>query len=283
MKHWLPVDLYVGGSEHAVGHLLYSRFYNNYLFDKGLVPVAEPFKKLVHQGMILGENNEKMSKSRGNVVNPDDVVKQYGADTLRTYEMFMGALQDSKPWNTKNIEGSKRFLDRIWRLYNDENKIQNKENTNLDEIYHATVKKVTEDFESLAFNTAISQMMIFINAVYKEDVFPLKYAENFIKLLNPVAPFITEEIWTGVLGHKETIANEKWPVYDEKFLIKNSIEIAAQVNSKIITRLNIQTSWDNKKVLDEVKKHPKIAELIKGKTIVKEIVVPNRIVNLICK
>ena len=283
MKHWLPVDLYVGGPEHAVGHLLYSRFYNNYLYDKGYVPVAEPFKKLVHQGMILGENNEKMSKSRGNVINPDDVVKSYGADALRTYEMFMGALEDSKPWNTKNIEGVKRFLDRVWRLYNDENKIKDEENPNLDSIYHATAKKVTEDYETLGFNTAISQMMMFINAVYKEEVFPRKYAENFIKLLNPVAPFITEEIWNTVFGHDETIANEKWPTYDEKYLVKDSVEIVVQVNSKIVTRMSIDTSWDNAKLLEEVKKESKVKNNIQDKNIVKEIVVPGRLVNIICK
>ena len=283
MKHWMPVDLYIGGSEHAVGHLLYSRFYNNYLYDKGLVPVAEPFKKLVHQGMILGENNEKMSKSRGNVVNPDDVVKKFGADTLRLYEMFMGALQDSKPWNTKNIEGAKRFLDRVWRLYNDEGKIQDKTNSNLDRIYHETVKKVTNDYEGLNFNTAISQMMIFINAVYKEEIFPRDYAENFIKLLNPVAPFITEEIWTTVLGHKDTITYEKWPSFEEKYLVKDSVEMAIQVNSKIITRMDIETNWDNARILEEVKKNDKILTLIKDKQVLKEIVVPGRIVNIICK
>ena len=283
MKHWLPVDLYVGGPEHAVGHLLYSRFYNNYLHDKGYVPYAEPFKKLIHQGMILGENNEKMSKSRGNVVNPDDIVKAYGADALRTYEMFMGALEDSKPWNTKNIEGVKRFLDRVWRLYNDENKIKDQKNPNLDEIYHATVKKVTEDYENLGFNTAISQMMIFVNAVYKEDVLPKEYAENFIKLLNPVAPFITEEIWNKVFGHKDSIANEKWPTYDEKYLQKKTVEIVVQVNSKIVSRMNIDTAWDNTKILEEVKKDSKVFEAISGKTIVKEIVVPNRLVNIICR
>lgn len=283
MKHWMPVDLYIGGAEHAVGHLLYSRFYNNYLFDKGLVPYAEPVKKLVHQGMILGENNEKMSKSRGNVINPDDIVAEFGADTLRLYEMFMGALQDAKPWNTKNIDGSKRFLDRVWRLYNDENKIQDKPNANLDRVYHETVKKVTTDYETLNFNTAISQMMIFINAVYKEDVFPREYSENFIKLLNPVAPFITEEIWSTVLGHKESIAYAKWPTYDEKYLARDSVEMAIQVNSKIITRMDIGTTWDNAKVLEEVKKNDKISEMLAGKQIVKEIVVPGRIVNIICK
>ena len=283
MKHWMPVDLYIGGAEHAVGHLLYSRFYNNYLYDKGLVPYAEPVKKLVHQGMILGENNEKMSKSRGNVINPDDIVAEFGADTLRLYEMFMGALQDAKPWNTKNIDGSKRFLDRVWRLYNDEQKIQDKLNPNLDRVYHETVKKVTADYETLNFNTAISQMMIFINAVYKEDIFPREYAENFIKLLNPVAPFITEEIWSTVLGHKESIAYAKWPTYDEKYLVKDSVEMAIQVNSKIIIRMNIGTTWDNAKVLEEVKKNDKISEMLAGKQIVKEIVVPGRIVNIICK
>jgi len=282
MKHWMPVDLYVGGPEHAVGHLLYSRFYNNYLFDKGYVPVKEPFKKLVHQGMILGENNEKMSKSRGNVINPDDVVREYGADALRTYEMFMGALQDTKPWNTKNIEGVKRFLDRVWRLYIDENKICDEENQNLVMVYNETVKKVTEDFETLGFNTAISQMMIFINAVYKEEKFPKYMAEGFIKMLNPIAPFITEEIWEK-LGHNNTIANESWPKYDEKALVKATIEIAIQVNSKIINRLDIDTTLDNEKLLEFVKSDAKIAEAIKGKQIVKEIVVPGRIINIICK
>ena len=283
MKHWLPVDLYLGGSEHAVGHLLYSRFYNNYLYDKGYVPVKEPFQKLVHQGMILGENNEKMSKSRGNVINPDDVVNKYGADTLRLYEMFMGALQDAKPWDPKNIDGAKRFLDRVWRLYNDENKIADKENPNLDVVYNETVKKVTSDYDDLAFNTAISQMMIFINAVYKEDVFPKKYAESFVKLLNPIAPFITEEIWQTVLGHDNTISYEPWPTYDERYLVKSTVEIAVQVNSKIIDRMNIETAWDNNKILSEVKNNIKVKDAIMGKEIVKEIVVPNRIVNLICK
>ena len=283
MKRWLPVDLYVGGPEHAVGHLLYSRFYNNYLFDKGLVPVKEPFKKLVHQGMILGENNEKMSKSRGNVINPDDIVKEYGADALRTYEMFMGALQDSKPWNTKNIEGVKRFLDRVWRLYNDENKITDQPNKNLERIYHETVKKVTDDYESLNFNTAISQMMIFINAVYKEEVFPKNYAENFIKLLNPVAPFITEEIWQTVFKNHESIANTSWPNYDESKLVKDLVEIAVQVNSKIVDRINIETSLSQQDVIKKVKDSVKVASLIKDKQVVKEIVVPNRLVNIICR
>ena len=210
LEHWLPVDLYVGGSEHAVGHLLYSRMWNNYLYDKGIVPIKEPFKKLVHQGMILGENGIKMGKRYPEYsVNPNDIVKNYGADTLRLYEMFMGPLEADKPWSNTGVEGANRFLDRVWRLYVEENKSEG-ENTNLDKVYNQTVKKVTEDYENLSFNTAISQMMIFVNAVYKENVFPRKYKEGFIKLLNPVAPHISEEIWS-LLGHDSTISYEPWP------------------------------------------------------------------------
>ena len=195
LEYWMPVDLYMGGPEHAVGHLLYSRFWNNYLYNKGLVPVKEPFAKLRHQGMILGTNGEKMSKSKGNVINPDDMVKQYGADSLRIYEMFMGPIDAAKPWDINGIDGSKKFLDRVWRLYMESGKLQDKENKNLERIYNYTVKKVTNDYETMGFNTAISQMMIFVNTVYKEDVFPVSYAEGFLKLLNPVAPHITEELW----------------------------------------------------------------------------------------
>ncbi|MDE7454101.1 MAG: leucine--tRNA ligase, partial [Clostridia bacterium] len=210
LKHWLPVDFYMGGKEHLVGHLLYSRFWNNFLFDKGLVPYKEPFKKLFHQGMILGEDGNKMSKSMGNVINPNDIVAEYGADVLRMYEMFMGPVADTKPWNTSNIEGVKKFVDRIHRLYFELNAISDTPNPNLEKIYNQTVKKVTEDYEAMKVNTAISQMMIFVNAVYKEisdgGSFSKSYAEGLIKLLNPVIPFITEEIWTTVLGHKGTIA-----------------------------------------------------------------------------
>ena len=190
LKHWMPVDLYVGGPEHAVGHLLYSRFWNEYLFDKGLSPVKEPFAKLRHQGMILGTNGEKMSKSKGNVINPDDMVKEYGADSLRIYEMFMGPIDAAKPWDPNGIDGSKKFLEKVWRLYVESNKIQNSENKNLEREYHYTVKKVTNDYETMNFNTAISQMMIFINAVNKEDIFPTEYAEGFLKLLNPIDFYI---------------------------------------------------------------------------------------------
>lgn len=280
IQHWLPVDLYVGGPEHAVGHLLYSRFFNNYLYDKGIVSVREPFKKLVHQGMILGENNEKMSKSRGNVINPNDVVAKYGADTLRLYEMFMGALQDSKPWNTKNIEGSKRFLDRVWRLYTSENKIANRDNSNLDKIYNETVKKVSEDYESLDFNTAISQMMIFINTAYKEDVFPQKYAEGFLKLLNPIAPFITEELWQQVFNRENMIANENWPTYDEKELHNAVINLPVQINGKMRGTIRVLTNATQEEILTQVKENENFSKyLIEG--IKKVIYVPQRIMNVI--
>ena len=216
LDHWMPVDLYIGGSEHAVGHLLYSRFWNNYLYDKGLVSCKEPFKKLVHQGLILGENNEKMSKSRGNVVNPDDVINEYGADTLRLYEMFMGPLEASLPWNAKGLEGARKFLDRVWRFYNSEEyqaRFTDENDGSLDKVYHQTVKKVTNDFDNLGFNTAIAQMMIFMNDVYKAEKVYRPYMEGFIKLLSPICPHIAEEIWAD-LGHDKTIAYESWPTYD---------------------------------------------------------------------
>ena len=214
MKHWMPVDLYMGGPEHAVGHLLYSRFWNQYLYNKGIVSHKEPFYKLRHQGMILGSNGEKMSKSKGNVVNPDDMVKNYGADALRIYEMFMGPIDAAKPWDPNGIEGSKKFVDRVWRLYVESNKIKEQDNSELDYVYNFTVKKVTKDYENMDFNTAISQMMIFINECYKVNVVPKKYALGFLQLLNPVAPHITEELW-NLLGNENTIAYSTWPTYDE--------------------------------------------------------------------
>ena len=232
LKHWLPVDLYVGGAEHAVGHLLYSRFWNNYLFDKGLVPVAEPFKKLIHQGMILGSNNEKMSKSRGNVVNPDDVVKEYGADSLRLYEMFMGPIQATKPWDEKGASAMHKFLERIWNLIVESNKVKDAQNTALDKVYNETVKKVSEDYEKMAYNTGISQLMIFMNAVDKQSVVPKEYVEGLLKLLNPICPFITEELWSR-LGHNQTIAYEKWPVCDESKLVEADYELVVQVLGKM--------------------------------------------------
>ena len=282
LKHWMPVDLYVGGPEHAVGHLLYSILWNNYLYNKGIVPTKEPFQKLRHQGMILGTNGEKMSKSKGNVINPDDMVKEYGADALRLYEMFMGPIDAAKPWDITGIEGTKKFLDRIWRLYVESGKISNNHNSNLDKIYNYTVKKVTNDYENMYFNTAISQMMIFINAVYKEETLPIEYAEGFLKLLNPVAPHITEELWNR-LNHNKTIAYEKWPEYDESKITENEIEIPVQINGKVKETITIPVDLEEGKVKEIVHENGNIANLTNGKTIVKEIYVKNKIYNIVIK
>ena len=280
LEHWMPVDLYVGGPEHAVGHLLYSRFWNNYLYNKGLVSVKEPFAKLRHQGMILGTNGEKMSKSKGNVINPDDMVREYGADSLRLYEMFMGPIDSAKPWDPNGIDGSKKFLDRVWRLFIESGKIKNEPNKNLEKVYHYTVKKVTNDYETMNFNTAISQMMIFINSVNKEDVLPKEYAEGFLKLLNPVAPHITEELWNK-LGHDNTISYEPWPTYDENKTIDDEIEIPVQVNGKLKTTVMIALDEDEASVKEKV--HSALEDKLDGKSIVKEIYVKNKIYNVVVK
>ena len=284
LEHWLPVDLYVGGPEHAVGHLLYSRMWNNYLYDKGIVPVKEPFKKLVHQGMILGSNGIKMGKRFPEfVVNPSDIVRDYGADTLRLYEMFMGPLEADKPWNDSAVEGSKKFLDRVWRLFVEDDKIKDEENKNLEKIYHQTVKKVTNDYETLNFNTAISQMMIFINAVYKEDVFPKEYAIGLVKLLNPIVPHITEEIWEVVFNKDTSIANETWPTYDDSKIVDETFTMIVQVNGKVRGKIEVAASTTE----DEMKALALEIENVKaftdGKEIVKVIVVPKKLVNIVVK
>ena len=280
LKHWMPVDLYVGGPEHAVGHLLYSRFWNNYLYNKGLVPVKEPFAKLRHQGMILGPNGEKMSKSKGNVINPDDMVKEYGADSLRLYEMFMGPIDSAKPWDPNGIDGSKKFLDRVWRLFVESNKIKDEENKNLEKVYNFTIKKVTNDYETMNFNTAISQMMIFVNTVSKEDVLPRKYAEDFLKLLNPIAPHITEELW-NILGHNDSIAYEPWPKYDESKIIDEEKELPVQINGKLKTTVMIALNEDESSI--KAKVHEAISDKLDGKSIIKEIYVKNKIYNVVVK
>ena len=280
LKHWMPVDLYVGGPEHAVGHLMYSRIWNRYLYDKGYAPTKEPFKKLVHQGMILGENGIKMGKRFPQyVVNPSDIVREYGADTLRLYEMFMGPLEVSKPWSPQGVEGAKRFLNRVWNFFTVCDNIVESEVPALEKIFHQSVKKISDDFEKMAFNTAISQMMIFVNACYKEGKCPKNYAEDFIKMLSCIAPHIGEEIWQ-ILGHDNTLAFEPWPTYDEAKTIEDTIEIAVQINGKI--KATIEISKDESKESAISKGKEAIADKLTG-TIVKEIYVPGRIVNIVCK
>ena len=282
LKHWMPVDLYVGGPEHAVGHLLYSRMWCNYLYDKGISPVQEPFKKLVHQGMILGENNIKMGKRYPEfVVNPSDIVKSHGADSLRLYEMFMGPIEADKPWSNAGIDASKKFIDRIYRLF-EENKVVDIENKNLEKVYHQTIKKVTQDYESLNFNTAISQMMIFINAVYKEGYLPKEYAEGFVKVLSPLCPHLGEELWE-MLGHNNTIAYEPWPEYDDEKTNEDTIEIAIQVNGKVRDTIKVSKEISKEELEREAFNSDIIKKWLEGKEIVKTIVVPGRIVNIVIK
>ena len=283
LDHWLPVDLYIGGQEHAVLHLLYARFWHKYLYDKGIVSTKEPFKKLFHQGMILGENGEKMSKSRGNVINPDDIVKNFGADSLRLYEMFMGPLEDSLPWSNKGLEGAKRFIERVFRLYTEDEfkkRVTKNNNGSLDYIYNYTVKKVTNDFENLQFNTAISKMMIFVNELYKANEIYEKYYVEFVKLFDCVCPFVGEEIWS-ILGHKNLITYEKWPTYDESKLVLNVIKIAVQVNGKLRDTIEINKDEDEEKVKEIALKSENVIRHTEGKTIKKVIYVKNKIVNIV--
>lgn len=287
LKHWLPVDLYIGGVEHAVLHLLYARFWHKVLYDLGVVPTKEPFQKLFNQGMILGESNEKMSKSKGNVVNPDDIVDSHGADTLRLYEMFMGPLDAAIAWSENGLDGSRRFLDRVWRLFINEdgslsNKIVENNDNGLDKVYNQTVKKVTEDFNTLNFNTAISQLMVFINDCYKAETIYQPYAEGFVKMLAPIAPHIGEELWDR-LGNEDTITYQPWPTYDESLLVDSEVEIVVQVNGKVRAKLNIpkDTSKDEMEALALKDENVKLS--IEGKDIKKVIAVPQKLVNIVAK
>ncbi|WP_249596373.1 leucine--tRNA ligase [Peribacillus frigoritolerans] len=286
LKEWMPVDIYIGGAEHAVLHLLYARFWHKFLYDIGVVPTKEPFQNLFNQGMILGENNEKMSKSKGNVVNPDDIVESHGADTLRMYEMFMGPLDASIAWSTNGLDGSRRFLDRIWRLLvNDEGTITDKmtetdDTGKLEKVYHQTVKKVTENYEELKFNTAISQLMVFINDAYKADSLPKVYIEGFVKLLAPVAPHIAEELWSK-LGHSESITYGTWPAFDEAKLVDNEVEIVIQINGKVKAKLMVPTDTTREKLEEIAMGDDSIKEQIDGKTIRKVIAVPGKLVNIV--
>ncbi|MGG6433545.1 leucine--tRNA ligase [Anoxybacillus sp. D401a] len=286
LEKWLPVDIYIGGAEHAVLHLLYARFWHKFLYDIGVVPTKEPFQKLFNQGMILGENNEKMSKSKGNVVNPDDIVESHGADTLRLYEMFMGPLEASIAWSTKGLDGARRFLDRVWRLFVEEDGrlnpkiVDNPQTDTLERVYHQTVKKVTEDYEALRFNTAISQLMVFINEAYKAPVLPKVYMEGFVKLLSPVCPHIAEELWEK-LGHSNTIAYEAWPAYDEAKLVEDEVEIVIQVNGKVRTKLHVPADATKEQLEQLAMEDEKIKEQIEGKTVRKVIAVPGKLVNIV--
>lgn len=283
LQHWMPVDLYIGGPEHAVGHLLYSRFWNNYLYDKGLVPYKEPFKKLVHQGMILGSNGIKMGKRFPKyVVNPTDVIESHGADALRLYEMFMGPLEADKPWSYQGLDGAKRFIDRVFRIFED-GKVVNEETPNLGKIYNQTVKKVTNDYETMNFNTAISQMMIFVNAVYKEDKISKEFAEGFVKLLNPIAPHITEEIWNVYLNHDKTIANEKWPTYDDAKTKEDSYQLIVQVNGKVRGKIEVATDLSEEKIKEIALAEPNVKKYIDNMTIDKLLVINKKIVSIVIK
>ena len=285
LERWLPVDIYIGGAEHAVLHLLYARFWHKFLYDIGVVPTKEPFQKLYNQGMILGENNEKMSKSRGNVVNPDDVVAKYGADTLRLYEMFMGPLDASIAWSENGLEGSRKFLDRVWRLIVDENnkmrdRITTLNDGKLDKVYNQTVKKVTEDYETLHFNTAISQLMVFVNEAYKVDALPYEYIEGFVQLLAPIAPHMGEELW-AILGNEGGISYAKWPTYDEAALVEDEIEVVFQVNGKVRAKDNVARDLAKEDLEKLALENELIKENIEGKTVRKVIVVPNKLVNIV--
>lgn len=288
LKRWLPVDIYIGGAEHAVLHLLYARFWHKVLYDLGVVHTKEPFQKLFNQGMILGEGNEKMSKSKGNVVNPDEIITSHGADTLRLYEMFMGPLEASVAWSTNGLDGARRFLDRIWRLFvNEEDgaisaKIQVSNDQSLEKSYHQTVKKVTEDYEGIRFNTAISQMMVFINDCYKADVIPTTYAEGFVKMLAPIAPHIAEELWQ-LLGHDSTLSYEQWPTYDEAKLVDDEVEIAVQVAGKVRAKIVVAKDASKEDIEKVALADEKVQEYMAGKSLVKIIVIPGKLVNIVVK
>ena len=281
LKHWMPVDLYVGGPEHAVGHLLYSRMWNRYLYDKGIVTTKEPFQKLVHQGMILGANGIKMGKRYPEfAIDPNALIEQYGADTVRLYEMFMGPLEASKPWSEQGVDGAHKWLERVHRLIVESNKISDINDGSLDEVYHATVKKVTSDIESLNLNTAISQMMIFINECYKADTLYKPYMEGFVQMFACYAPHLGEELWQ-FLGHENTLTFEAWPTYDESKLVKNQVEMVVQVNGKVRGKFMANIDEDKKIVEEMALALPSVQAQMEGKTVRKLIIVPNRIVNIV--
>jgi len=279
LDKWLPVDLYMGGTEHAVGHLLYSRFWTKFLKDIGLLSCNEPFKKLFNQGMILGNDNTRMSKSKGNVVNPDDIFETHGADSLRLYEMFMGPLEAEKPWSTESLNGSKKFLDRVFRMF--EFPIEKDEVESLRYSYHQTIKKVTEDYEKLGFNTAISQMMIFVNDVYKEQRLSKEQARGFLKLLNPICPHLTEELNKEVLKSHEELIYSDWPTFNEAYLVLDEVEVVVQVNGKVRARMQCKTDLDQEEVKKLAFMQQNVEKHLEGLTVRKVVVIPNKLVNIV--
>lgn len=283
LDHWLPVDLYIGGQEHAVLHLLYARFWHKFLYDIGVVHCKEPFQKLYHQGMILGANGEKMSKSRGNVINPDDIVKSNGADSLRLFEMFAGPLNEAKPWSTTALDGSTRFIERVFRLVDEEsfaNKLTDNNDGELDYSYNFLVKKVTNDFLALSFNTAIAQMMVFINDCYKAKSLYRPYIENFVKMFSCICPFVGEEMWQK-LGHTDSIAYETWPSFDETKLVKNEVTIGVSINGKVRDSITLSKTATQEEAMNLALASEKVGKWTEGKTIRKVIYVPGRILNIV--
>ena len=287
LDYWSPVDLYVGGAEHAVLHLLYARFWHKVLYDLGLVPTKEPFMKLVNQGMILGSNHEKMSKSKGNVVNPDDIVDQYGADTLRLYEMFMGPLEESVPWDEKGLHGANKWVQRVWRLLMDDNnhlrdRVSTFNDGKLTKVYNQTVKKVTEDYERMHFNTAISQLMVFVNEAYKVGDLPVEYMKGFVKMIAPIMPHMAEELWSQ-FGESDTITYQPWPTYDPKALVEDEVEMIVQVNGKVRAKIKMAKDTDRDEAQQLALANEHVKKFTDGKDIKKVIVIPNKIVNIVAK
>lgn len=281
LEHWLPVDLYVGGAEHAVLHLLYARFWHKVLYDCGVVKSKEPFQKLFHQGMILGSNGEKMSKSRGNVINPDEIVASHGADALRVYEMFMGPLEAALPWSTTGLDGTRKWLERVNRFYTEVAEFTEENDHRLDRVYHATVKKVTNDIDTLNFNTAISQMMIFINECYKKKTIYRPYAIGFLKMFACFAPHLGEELWATIFDQKDSITYEPWPTYDEAMLVDKTVTIVVQVNGKVRGKFEAAADAEEAKIQEQALQLENVQHQLEGKTVRKVIVVKGKVVNIV--
>jgi len=283
-RYWMPVDLYIGGSEHAVLHLLYARFWHKILYDIGVASTPEPFKRLVHQGIVLGEDNQKMSKSRGNVVNPDEIMDQFGADAVRLYEMFMGPLEAVKPWSTRGVEGVTRFLERAWRLMvNEEGRLSHTvvgtvPTLEHQRLLHQTIKKVTEDIEGLRFNTAISQMMVFTNELTKAEQRSRAVLEPFVLILAPFAPHLAEELWE-VLGHQPSVSQQPWPIFDPRLTVSDRLTIPIQVNGKLRAKLDVGADATREQV--EALARPQIAEWLQGKEPKKIVYVEKKLMNFV--